>query len=74
MASVSNNYEINIAKKRKPEDKYGVHFCKIQLPSSVYIDEDAEWHLDFFRKLFGDEYHVSMIYWDCKGTRKDGWE
>ena len=74
MASVPNNYEINVAKKQKPEDEYGVHFCKIQLSSNVYEDKEAEEQLTFFRELFGDQYHISMTFWDCKGIHKDGWE
>ena len=74
MASISDNYEINVAKKRKPEDEYGVHFCKIQLPDSDYNDDLAEKKLKFFRELFGDEYHVSMTYWKCQGYTKKGWK
>ena len=72
MASVSNNFEINVAKKRKPDDKYGVHFCKIQLPCNFEIE--AVILLDFFRKLFGEEYHVSMTYWECYGKVKEDWK
>lgn len=74
MASVPNNYEINVAKKRKHGDQYGVHFCKIQLSSDIWRDEEAEEKLKFFRELFGEEYHVSMVYWKCVGERKEEWE
>ena len=73
MASIPDNYEINVAKKRKPDDKYGVHFCKIQL-SNEWNDEMAEKKLQFFRELFGDLYNVSMIRWECRGKVKEGWE
>lgn len=72
MASVTNNYEINVAKKRRPDDEYGTHFCKIQL--STIFEEEAEEKLQFFRDLFGEEYHISMTYWQCVGNRKEGWE
>ena len=73
MASIPDNYEINVAKKRKPDDEYGVHFCKIQL-SNEWNDEMAEKKLRFFRELFGEEYHVSMTRWECRGKVKEGWE
>lgn len=73
MASISDNYEINVAKKRNPDDKYGTHFCKIELPG---WDNEAqtEEKLQYLRKIFGDEYHVSMTYWKCRGEQKKGWE
>lgn len=73
MASVPNNYEINVAKKENSEDKYGVHFCKIQL-TGINWEELAEERLKFFRELFGDMYHVSMTHWNCYGEIKEGWE
>lgn len=72
MASINSDYEINVAKKRNPDDKYGVYFCKIEIPA-VFASE-AEESLQFFRKLFGDEYHVSMTHWKCHGEQKKGWE
>ena len=72
MASINSNYEINVAKKRNPDDKYGVHFCKIELPE--FLAEPAEEKLQCLRKIFGDEYHVSMTYWYCRGEQKKGWE
>lgn len=73
MASVLDNYEINVAKKRNPEDEYGIHFCKIQL-NNEWNDEMAEKKLQFFKELFGEEYHVSMIHWICRGEVKEEWE
>ena len=72
MASISNNYEINVAKKNNPADEYGKHFCKIQL--SETFEDKAEEKLAFFRDLFGEEYHVSMTYWVCHGEVKDEWK
>lgn len=71
--SISDNYEINVAKKQNPDDKYGIHFCKIQL-SREWNDEMAEEKLQFFRELFGDEYNVSMTHWECCGRVKEEWE
>ena len=72
MASIENNYEINVAKKRFPDDQYGIHFCRIQLPE--HFEKDAEEKLKFMRELFGDEFNISMTYWRCFGEHKDGWE
>ena len=74
MASVTGNYEINVAKKRNADDKYGLHFCKIQLCESKGFEDIAEKKLKFFRELFGDDYHVSMMYWECVGEHKIEWE
>lgn len=65
MASVSNNYEINVAKN-------GTHWCKIQLPDTFEVE--AEKKLKQIREIFGEEYHISMTYWNCYGNIKDGWE
>lgn len=73
MASIPDNYEINVAKKLKLEDQYGTHFCKIQI-DNAWNDEIAEKYLRFFRELFGEEYDVTMTHWICRGEHKDGWE
>ena len=72
MASIADNYEINVAKKRRPEDEYGIHFCKIQLSES--FEDKAEEKLKFFRELFGEEYNVTMTHWICRGKHKDSWD
>ena len=72
MSSIPDNFEVNIAKKRRPGDEYGVHFCKIQLPES--FEKDAEEKLNFLRELFGEEYVVTMIHWKCRGEVKKEWE
>ena len=72
MASIPCNYEINVAKKRNPEDKYGIHYCKIELGSC--LEETAEKKLEFIRNIFGEEFNVSMTYWDCRGKHKEEWE
>ena len=74
MASITDNYEINVAKRKNPDDQYGIHFCKIQLSSTIYNEERAEEKLNFFRELFGDEYHISMTHWKCRGEVKKEWE
>ena len=72
MASIPDNYEINVAKKKDIYDKYGTHFCKIQL--SETIEAEAEKKLKFFRELFGDEYNVTMVHWVCRGQNKPSWD
>lgn len=74
MSSISDNYEINVAKKANPEDRYGKHFCKIELPADDYSNEKAEEKLKFLRELFGDSYHLSMTHWVCRGESKEGWK
>ena len=71
MASVPMNYEINVAKKENKDDQYGRHFCKIQIPE--VLEENAEEKLEFIRKVFGDDFHVSMTRWDCLGKVKENW-
>ena len=73
MASIPDNYEINVAKKLRLEDQYGTHFCKIQI-DNAWNDEIAEKYLQFFRELFGEEYNVTMTHWICRGEYKNGWE
>lgn len=69
----TDNYEINVAKKRDPDDEYGIYFCKIQL-TNEWNDEMAEEKLQFFRELFGKEYHVTLTHWICRGYAKEEWE
>lgn len=64
MASIPNNYEINIAKD-------GKHWCRVELPD--VFPGQAEEKLKFLRKLFGEDYHISMTYWVCDGRREDDW-
>ena len=72
MNRTPDNYEINIAKKKTPEDKYGVHWCKIELPDNS--SESAEEKLEYLRKLFGDEFNITMKHWVCRGYSKDEWK
>lgn len=72
MASIADNYDINVAKKVDSNDRYGIHFCSIQL--DVWNDELAEEKLKFFRNLFGDDYHVTLTHWTCRGETKEGWD
>ena len=72
MASIPNNYEINIAKKETPYDKYGRHWCRVELPDTFQYE--AEEKLKYLRKLFGEEFNVSMTYWSCSGSQEDDWK
>ena len=72
MASIADNFEINVAKKQNPKDEYGTHFCRIEIPDSAV--SKAEEKLQILRKLFGNDYHVSMTHWTCRGTHKEGWD
>lgn len=67
MASVSDNYEINVSKKRTPNDKYGIHWCKIELPD--YDEDKAKEKLDMLRILFGDKFNINMTHWVCRGQK-----
>lgn len=71
MSSVPNNYEINIAKRTKLYPQ-GEHWGRLQIPE--WRKEDAEAKLHFLRELFGDEYHISMTYWNCSGHCEDDWK
>ena len=72
MASVPDNYEINVAKKKNLKDQYAKHFCKILI--DAWNDEMAEEQLRFFREMFGKEYNVTMTHWICRGQHKDEWD
>ena len=65
MASIPSNYEINVAKKKNPEDKYGIHYCCIEIPETRI--ENARKKLAEIRKMFGSDFNVTMTYWTCKG-------
>ncbi|MCR5453165.1 MAG: hypothetical protein K6F00_11115 [Lachnospiraceae bacterium] len=67
MASIPSNYEINVAKKRNKDDEYGIHYCRIELSDT--FRENAEEKLKFIREKFGDEFNVTMTYWECCGHK-----
>lgn len=67
--SIPDNYEINVAKKRKPEDEYGIHFCKIQLSETLPLQ--AKEKFEYLKELFGDEYNLSLTHWVCRGEHVD---
>ena len=71
MAHIASNYEINVALKKNPEDKYGEHWCKIDLPDG--LEERAEKKLEMLRSIFGDHFSVTMTYWECHGEGKKEW-
>ena len=56
--SITDNYEINVAKD-------GKHYCKIELPDR--LEELAMKKFIELKKLFGDNYDLSMTYWECRG-------
>ena len=72
MASIADNYEINVEKKVEGRP-YSLHYCKIELPYS--LREEAETKLEELRKIFGDEYHLSMTHWICRGSHdEESWK
>lgn len=66
-----NLYEINVAKLRNPEDKYGIHWCRIELPD--WNEDQAKAKLDMLRLVFGNRFNITMTYWKCTGENKKGW-
>lgn len=52
------DYIIYISKKRTPEDRFGLHWAKIELPD--YDEEKATAKLDMMRLLFGDGFIITM--------------
>lgn len=71
MASIPDNYEINISKRTKQYPN-GVHWGKLEIPERQ--KEKAEEKLNFLRELFGNDYHISMTHWECRGLRDDNWD
>ena len=69
MASIQDNFEINVATKRA--DGRWNHFCKIELPE--YAEDQAKAKLDKLREIFGDEYKLDMTHWVCCGHHDDNW-
>lgn len=58
-------YEINIAKKRTPSDKFGIHWGRVELPD--YDEEKAKEKLGLLKLLFGDMFVMSLKHWECQG-------
>ncbi len=71
MSSVPNNYEIRIA-KRTERYPNGEHWGTLNIPETY--KEKAEEKLNFLRELFGDEYYISMIHWECYGYCYNNWK
>ena len=74
MASMADNYEINVARicKKKMGDsdrEVGMHYCKIELPYDC--KQLAEEKLEFLRNIFGDEFHLTMTHWVCRGYHEE---
>jgi len=53
-----NDYIIYISKKRNSEDKYGIHWCKVELPDCD--EEKATEKFDMLRLLFGESFIMHM--------------
>lgn len=51
-------YIIYIAKKRNPEDRYGISWGKVEL--NEYDEEKAKEKFDMLRLLFGDRFILNM--------------
>ena len=55
---MTENYEINISKKRMPNDKYGIHWARVELPDCD--EEKIKEKFDMLQLLFGDKFIISM--------------
>lgn len=53
-----NDYIIYIAKRRTPDDKYGLFWGKVELPDCD--EEKAIAKLDFLRVMMGDTFILTM--------------
>ena len=53
-----DNYIIYISKKRTSEDRFGLHWAKIELPD--YDEEKAEAKFDMLRMLLGETFILTM--------------
>lgn len=53
-----NDYIIYIAKRRNPDDKYGLFWGKVELPD--YDEEKAMAKLDYLKITFGDMFILTM--------------
>ena len=61
----ADSYEINVAKKRTPDDEYGLHYCKIELPETS--PSEAGKKFTEIAEMFGSSYNVTMTHWECRG-------
>ena len=52
------DYIIYISKRRNPDDHYGIHWGKMELPD--YDEEKAKAKFDMLRLLFGDMFVLTM--------------
>lgn len=55
---MTGDYIIYISKRRSPEDKYGIHWGKMELPD--YDEEKAIAKYDLLRVLLDDTFVVTM--------------
>ena len=51
-------YEIRIAKRRNPDDRFGIFWGKVELPD--YDEEKAKEKFDMMRLLFGGTFIMTM--------------
>lgn len=70
---MEDHYEINIAKRESSGYTYSDvrHWGRVII--STYDEKEAVEKLEYLRKLFGDEFKVSMTYWTCRGEAKPEW-
>ena len=59
------DYIIYISKRRKPDDKYGIYWGKIEL--SEYDEDKAIMKFDMLRLMFGDLFILTMTGRMVKG-------
>ena len=62
----SDNYEINVAKKRASNDENGVHYCRIELPETS--PNEAGKKFSEIAEIFGKNFNVTMTHWESRGN------
>jgi len=55
---MADDYIIYISKRRNPDDNYGIHWGKMDLPD--YDEEKAKAKLDMLRLVLGDMFILTM--------------
>ena len=60
-----DHYEINIAKE-------GKHWATVTIP--YYPESAAVEKLNYLKSIFGDEFKITMTYWESRGIVKPEWE
>ena len=65
MASIPNNFEINVAKDTHNDGVRYVHYCRIELPDTL-----STLAMKKFKEvvdLFGEGYKLTLTYNECHG-------